>query len=129
MIQERDARQRDIVPPEQLATVRATVVGVGAIGRQVALQLAAMGVPWLQLIDPDVVEPANLACQGFLESDLGCEKVDAVMGPSSIDPSLLWASGGGSFRPVPRSLSCSFSFAVFGHPLHWPRFASPGCPQ
>jgi molybdopterin/thiamine biosynthesis adenylyltransferase len=42
------------------AACRATVVGVGAIGRQVALQLAAMGICWLQLVDFDIVEPANL---------------------------------------------------------------------
>ena len=76
--EQRNMRQRDIVPPEQLATCRATVVGVGAIGRQVALQLAAMGVPWLQLIDHDVVEAVNLAPQGFLEDDLGRTKVEAV---------------------------------------------------
>ena len=74
----RDARQRDLVPPEQLAECRATVVGVGAIGRQVALQLSAMGVPWLQLIDPDEVEIVNLAPQGYLESDLGRAKVQAT---------------------------------------------------
>ena len=60
---DRDLRQREIVPPERLAACRATVVGVGAIGRQVALQLATMGVPWLQLVDPDIVEPVNLACR------------------------------------------------------------------
>ena len=38
-IPDRDLRQRDIVPPEALAQCKATVVGVGAIGRQVALQL------------------------------------------------------------------------------------------
>ena len=77
-VPDRDMRQRDIVPPERLAQCRATVVGVGAIGRQVALQLAAVGVPWLQLIDHDSVEPVNLACQGFLEDDLGRPKVEAV---------------------------------------------------
>lgn len=75
---ERDARQRDIVPPDRLANCRVTVIGVGAIGRQVAIQAAAMGVPWLQLIDHDVVEPANLACQGYLEDDLGRTKVHAT---------------------------------------------------
>jgi len=75
---DRDLRQREIVPPERLAACRATVVGVGAIGRQVALQLAAMGVPWLQLTDPDIVEPVNLACQGYLEDDLERTKVSAT---------------------------------------------------
>jgi sulfur carrier protein ThiS adenylyltransferase len=53
---ERDLRQREIVSPERLAACRATVVGVGAIDRQVALQLAAMGVPRPELIDPEVPE-------------------------------------------------------------------------
>ena len=77
-IDERYSRQRDIVPADRLAACRATVIGVGAIGRQVALQLAAMGVSWLQLIDFDVVEESNLASQGFLEADLGQFKVEAT---------------------------------------------------
>ena len=43
-IQERYSRQQDIVPEERMAECKVTIVGVGAIGRQVALQLAAMGV-------------------------------------------------------------------------------------
>jgi len=74
----RDLRQRDIVPPEALARCRATVVGVGAVGRQVTLQLAAIGIPSLQLIDHDSVEELNLAPQGFLEDDLGRPKVQAT---------------------------------------------------
>ena len=77
-VPDRDARQRDIVPPERLAECQAMVVGVGAIGRQVALQLAAIGVPHLALIDPDQVEVANLACQGYLDEDLGRAKVHAT---------------------------------------------------
>jgi sulfur carrier protein ThiS adenylyltransferase len=76
----RDIRQRDIVPPDRLATCHATVIGVGAIGRQVALQLAAMGVPRIQLIDFDIVEEVNLACQGYAEADLGQLKVEATAG-------------------------------------------------
>ena len=76
--QERYSRQRDIIPPERLAQCKATVIGVGAIGRQVALQLAAMGVSWLQLVDCDCVEESNLASQGYLEDDLGRPKVQAT---------------------------------------------------
>jgi phosphoglycerate dehydrogenase-like enzyme len=47
VVRDRDIRQRDIVPPERLAQCHAVVIGVGAIGRQVALQLAAVGVPFL----------------------------------------------------------------------------------
>ena len=75
---ERYSRQKDIVPPERIAGCRATVIGVGAIGRQVALQLTAMGIPWLQLVDFDVVETSNLASQGYLEADLGMLKVEAT---------------------------------------------------
>jgi sulfur carrier protein ThiS adenylyltransferase len=76
---ERYSRQRDIVPPERIADCKATVIGVGAIGRQVALQLAAMGIPWLQLIDYDRVEWSNLASQGYLEGDMGTLKVNATL--------------------------------------------------
>ena len=76
--EERYSRQKDIVPAERIAACRATVIGVGAIGRQVALQLAAIGVPSLQLVDFDVVETSNLASQGYLEEDLGKLKVEAT---------------------------------------------------
>jgi len=75
---ERYSRQKDIVPPERIAACKATIIGVGAVGRQVALQLTAMGIPWLQLIDFDVVETSNLASQGYLEEDLGKLKVEAT---------------------------------------------------
>ena len=75
---ERDIRQRDLVPPDRLCQCHAVVIGVGAIGRQVALQLAALGIPAMSLYDPDTVEIENLAPQGFWESDLGRAKVTAV---------------------------------------------------
>lgn len=76
--EERFSRQRDLVPIDRLAACQATVIGVGAIGRQAALQLTAMGVPWLQLVDFDIVEDSNLASQGFREADLGKPKVEAT---------------------------------------------------
>jgi hypothetical protein len=77
-IEERYSRQQDIVPPERLAACQATVIGVGAVGRQVALQLTALGIPYLQLVDFDAVETSNLASQGYLEEDLGKLKVEAA---------------------------------------------------
>ena len=77
-LQDRDTRQRDIIPPGALADTRALVVGVGAIGRQAALQLAAVGVGSITLIDHDSVEVENLAPQGYLESDLSRPKVEAA---------------------------------------------------
>lgn len=75
---ERYSRQQDLVPAERLSSCKISIVGVGAIGRQVVLQLAAMGAANLQLIDFDVVEESNLASQGYLEEDLGEQKVQAT---------------------------------------------------
>lgn len=77
-LSDRDIRQRDILPPERLKEISATVIGVGAIGRQCALQLAAVGVGELVLCDPDTVGVENLAAQGFLEEEVGVPKVEAV---------------------------------------------------
>jgi sulfur carrier protein ThiS adenylyltransferase len=74
----RDARQRDLVPPERLAETSGLVTGIGAVGRQVALQLAALGLPRLMLVDHDTVEPENLAPQGYWPEDLGRPKVEAT---------------------------------------------------
>jgi sulfur carrier protein ThiS adenylyltransferase len=74
----RDVRQRSIIDPERLQRIKATIIGVGAIGRQVALQLAAVGVPYIQLIDFDSVEDHNQASQGFGPMDVGKAKVRAV---------------------------------------------------
>lgn len=78
MSDERYSRQKDLIPEEELNKHKVTVIGVGAIGRQVALQLAAMGVKSLQLIDFDHVEESNIASQGYYESDLGTPKVIAT---------------------------------------------------
>lgn len=78
MNDERYSRQSALVPMEKLAQRKVTVIGVGAIGRQVALQLAAMGVQHLQLIDDDTVEESNIASQGYYESDLDSSKVSST---------------------------------------------------
>jgi molybdopterin/thiamine biosynthesis adenylyltransferase len=77
-LSDRDIRQRALVPPERLMSCDSIVIGVGAVGRQVALQLAALGVPRLTLIDHDTVEVANLAVQGYWPEDLGAVKVGAT---------------------------------------------------
>jgi len=75
---ERYSRQQELIPPERLAACPATVIGIGAIGRQVALQLAAIGIGNLQLIDFDIVEESNVASQGYREHDIGQLKVNAT---------------------------------------------------
>jgi molybdopterin-synthase adenylyltransferase len=83
----RYVRQADLVPYERLKSVAVTVVGVGAIGRQVALQLAAIGTPRLQLVDFDVVDATNIATQGYRLADIGRAKVRAAADAiGEIDP-------------------------------------------
>jgi sulfur carrier protein ThiS adenylyltransferase len=76
--QDRFERQSDLVPAEKLRSLTVTVIGVGAIGRQVALQLASLGVRQLQLVDFDQVEPTNITTQGYCMEDLGQSKVEAT---------------------------------------------------
>lgn len=71
-------RQADLVPQSRLQELLVTVIGVGAIGRQVALQLAAIGVRRLQLIDFDHVEATNVTTQGYRATDIGQLKVSAT---------------------------------------------------
>jgi molybdopterin-synthase adenylyltransferase len=86
---DRFERQRDLVPMPRLADLTITVIGVGAIGRQVALQLAAIGVRRLQLIDFDRVEPTNVTTQGYLPGDVSQLKVAAARAAIlAIDPAV-----------------------------------------
>jgi sulfur carrier protein ThiS adenylyltransferase len=87
--QNRFVRQQDLVPRERLASLQATVIGVGAIGRQIALQLAAVGTPRVQLIDFDRVDLTNITTQGYLAADVGQLKVDAAGNAmQQIDPTV-----------------------------------------
>jgi molybdopterin-synthase adenylyltransferase len=74
----RFARQEELVPRAIIDNLQVTVIGVGAIGRQIALQLAAMGAKRLQLIDFDRVEWTNVTTQGYLARDVGQSKVNAA---------------------------------------------------
>ena len=75
---DRFSRQQDLVPSERLAELTITVIGVGAIGRQVALQLAAIGARRMQLVDFDHVDESNITTQGYLAEDVGVPKVSAL---------------------------------------------------
>src|SRR5688500_1272274 len=72
---DRFSRQRDLVPGERLTETRISVIGVGAIGRQVALQLAALGARRLQLVDFDEVDDSNVTTQGYARHEVGMAKV------------------------------------------------------
>ena len=82
-------RQAGLVPFEPLQQLEVTVIGIGAIGRQVALQLAALGVVKLQLFDFDTVETTNVSTQGYLKADVGQTKVAATGSTvHAIDPAI-----------------------------------------
>lgn len=75
---ERFLRYSGIVNPQKLLHSHVLVLGVGAIGRQVALQLAAMGVGSVELCDMDTVEQVNLGAQGYRPNQIGQAKVEAT---------------------------------------------------
>ena len=86
----RFSRQAELVPREKLQTLTATVIGVGAVGRQLALQLAAIGVRHLQIFDFDDVEATNITTQRYEGSDLGKPKVLAMQQAiHRIDPEII----------------------------------------
>ena len=88
------------MPGDRLAALKITVVGVGAIGRQVVLQLAAMGARDLQLIDFDAVELTNVTSQGFRHRDVGQHKVAAAAtAATEIDPTILIEAIVDRYRP------------------------------
>ena len=100
MTEDRFTRQGDLVPRDRIAEVAATVIGVGAIGRQVAIQLASIGIPTLRLIDFDVVEPTNVTTQGYLHGDCGTSKVEAAGAHIRLmDPAIQVLTIHGRYRP------------------------------
>ncbi|MDQ1912198.1 ThiF family adenylyltransferase [Paenibacillus sp. GD4] len=64
---------------ERITTTRVTVIGLGALGSGVLLQLAGCGVKRIRAIDFDTVEPSNLNRQLlYNERDIGRLKVEAA---------------------------------------------------
>ncbi len=103
-------RQSQLVPHERLVDLSVTVIGVGAIGRQVALQLAAIGVRRLQLIDFDHVEATNITTQGYRIADLGLTKVEATrQAIAAIDVSIDVDAIDDRFRPRQRTGQAVFA--------------------
>lgn len=98
-IEDRNIRHRDIINQDILNKTKVIIVGVGAIGRQLALQLSAIGAPNIWIMDPDTVAIENLAAQGFLEDDLEKSKVEAVADLCGrINPAVAFQKTEGKFR-------------------------------
>ena len=86
---DRFARQADLVPRDRLDNLTVTIICVGDVGRQVALQLASGGVPRIQLIDFDTVDETNITTQRYGQQDLLQPKVEACRATmANIDPDL-----------------------------------------
>jgi len=71
-------RQRGICPTREFQEQTFIVIGVGAVGHEVSMQLAAMGATKVHLVDFDRVEDHNCLSQGYLTSDVEKTKVDAT---------------------------------------------------
>jgi molybdopterin-synthase adenylyltransferase len=98
--EDRFTRQSEIVPREALENLKTTVIGLGAIGRQVALHLAALGVPQMQLIDFDRVEYGNITTQGYSLADIGQAKIEATRQTiAHLDPEIELELIADRFRP------------------------------
>jgi len=98
---------RQMVLPEigykgqlKLRNAKVCVAGLGGLGSPAALQLAAMGVGHLRLIDQDIVEVSNLQRQHLYSvSFLGYPKVEAAAKRlQELNPSI-------EIEPLPLSLS------------------------
>ena len=83
MTQRRDDEHVDL---EKLAEAKIVVAGVGAVGRQVVLGLAAMGAENVLMCDPDTVEEANLRTQGWCPHHIGTFKTHALMAELAFSP-------------------------------------------
>lgn len=75
---ERNSRQEKLAPLEKLTGASCVVIGVGAVGRAVALQLAQMGVGSIEVFDHDRVDVPNLSPQGYRPDQLGESKALAT---------------------------------------------------
>lgn len=101
MESDRFARQGALVPRARAQALGVTLIGVGAIGRQAALQLASLGIGRLQLIDFDRVEASNVTTQGYRAGELGLLKVDATArAVAEIDPHLEIEAHPARYRPA-----------------------------
>lgn len=130
-------RQQELLPADAQEHSAATVIGVGAIGRHVALQLAAIGVRRIQIIDFDTVEWTNVTTQGYLHADVrrSRPKVEATRDAiHAIDPAIVVDAVADRYR-ARQSLydavfccvdSISTRAAIWRHVCHRARFWADG---
>jgi len=71
-------RQLGFFDPAEHDTAAATVVGLGGIGSFAAMALSKLGMPTLQLVDFDTLEPHNIPNQLYPASSVEQSKADAM---------------------------------------------------
>jgi len=76
-------RQGSLIDPEEFKGITISIIGAGATGSHVALNLAQMGIGYqgngvIKVWDFDEVEPHNLQNQAFWPKHIGTAKVDAL---------------------------------------------------
>lgn len=72
------ARHETIFDPLSFGDRQVDVIGVGAVGSRVVLELARLGVARIRVWDDDVVSDVNLCNQAFGLADIGRPKTEAI---------------------------------------------------
>ena len=73
-----DIRSDSILDPTKLLNKTIHIVGCGATGSHLAIQLVKLGIRKLKLWDFDTVESHNLTNQIWVQKDIGSTKVEAL---------------------------------------------------
>lgn len=71
-------RFEGILDRDTMSMHRVVIIGIGAVGNNLANIIAGMKPGHLTLIDPDVVDEENVGPQGFDVNDIGEYKVDVA---------------------------------------------------
>jgi Dinucleotide-utilizing enzymes involved in molybdopterin and thiamine biosynthesis family 2 len=91
----------------RLKNARVCVVGAGGLGSPIAMQLAAMGIGYIRIVDRDVVELSNLHRQVlYTDDDIGYVKVErAAKRLKSINPNAV-------IEPLAVSVNSSTAYEI-----------------
>ena len=82
------SRHLSVFSPDAFGAQRLDVIGAGATGSRIALELAKLGVQNLHIWDFDLIEEHNIANQAFGVNDIGQLKVDALAERIAVDTGL-----------------------------------------
>ena len=100
----------------RLRSSRVLVVGAGALGNEIAKNLALLGVGTIELIDMDTVERTNLArCVLFREDDEGQAKADvAARAVALLNPDVTVSAHVGNVLDLPLGRLADFDLVIGG---------------